>query len=221
MCSAVNREATQGRLLCVSLFKCCSADFTSGQGPRAGTGSTQRLRRRAVLKGQRAPPRPEARRRARPGDLPGNPTGKHGPLPTETHHAGCLSSSWGGLMGRSEVHEGHDTTEATRPLRDPPPSFKRTAGGWLRPAHVIVTFAPLTALSMNKKGPNFDQHSTDTFQQGSPRVQKRPPRPPVRWGLTDTRELPPGPARASPPELAPGAPAEQGPTPAEPGVLWE
>lgn len=182
----MNREATQGRLLCASLFKCCSADFTSGQEPRTGTGSTQRLRRRAVLKGQRAPPRPEARRRARPGDPPGNPTGKHGPLPTETHHAGCLSSSWGGLMGRSEVHEGHDTTEATRPLRDPPPSFKRTAGGWLRPAHVTVTFAPLTALSMNKKGPNFDQHSTDTFQQGSPRVQKRPPRPPVRRGLTDT-----------------------------------
>lgn len=81
LCAAVNREAAQGKLLFISLFKCCSADFPSRQKPRAEMCSAQRIQRRAVLKGQAL--------------LPGQPAASTGqqrglrPAPPAHAHAGA------------------------------------------------------------------------------------------------------------------------------------
>lgn len=65
---------------------------------------------------------------------------------------------------------------------------------------------------MDKKGPNFDQHSRDTSQEGRPGVHGGPPSPRGGGGRR-TRRAARRAREGLAPKLAPGTPAEQGPTP--------
>lgn len=194
-------------------------------GTQRGMRSTQCIQRRAVLKGQSALPRPGpqgspvSNRGSRPASpCPAPRAGtqgparkfyqravlmavsaqqERGPLPTKMHRAVCLSSSRGTQMGRSEAHEGQDTTEAPQPHQDPPLSFKghRT---WLAPSHPRdrhrhpsqpcrwirrVQISTSTAGTRLKKG---GQESTEALPL------------PAEEEADGHAELPAGPARASP-----------------------